>query len=49
MREGEIIILKTNKSGKLCLTTREDYKRMGEEHVKKDEKIDRKGIIGKEK
>ena len=47
MREGKIIILKTDKSGKLCLTTREDYKRMGEEHVNKGEKIDRNGIIEK--
>ena len=49
MREKEIIILKTDKSGKVCVTTREEYVKMGEEHTKKDERIDRKGIIEKEK
>ena len=49
MREKDIIILKTDKSGKLCVTTREEYRKMGEEHTGKDEVIDRKGIIEKEK
>ena len=43
MREKEIIILKTDKSGKVCVTTREEYVKMGEEHTKKDERIDKKG------
>ena len=49
MKEKEIIILKTVKSGKLCVTTREEYRKMGEEHTNKDEVIDRKGIIEKER
>ena len=49
LREKEIIILKTDKSGKMCVTTREEYVKMGEEHTKKDERIDRRGIIEKEK
>ena len=47
MKEKEIIILKTDKSGKMCVTTREEYEKMGHKHTKKDEKIDRKGIIEK--
>ena len=49
IKEQEIIILKTDKSGKLCVTTREEYRKMGEEHTNKDEVIDRKGIIEKER
>ena len=49
MREKEIILIKTDKSGKLCITTREEYMKMGEEHTRSDEKVDRKVVIEKEK
>ena len=49
IKEKEVVILKTDKSGKLCLATREEYERMGAEHTGKDAEIDRKGIIEKEK
>ena len=39
----------TDQSGKMCVISREEYMKMGEEHTKKDEKIDRKTIIEKEK
>ena len=43
------MILKTDKSGKLCVATREEYERMGHEHTKKDVEIGRKQIIEMEK
>ena len=49
MRDHEIVIMKTDKSGKMCVISREEYLKMGHEHTKKDEKIDRKMIIEKEK
>ena len=49
IKENEIVIVKTDKSGKLCLITREEYEKMGAEHTRKDMKIDRKGIMEKEK
>ena len=49
MKNGEIIIMKTDKSGKMCICTREEYKKMGEKHTQKDDKVDRKNIIEKEK
>ena len=44
IQEGEIIILKTDKSGKLCVSTREKYVKMGMMHASKDKKIGRKEI-----
>ena len=49
IKEKEIIIMKTDKSGKMCICTREEYKKMGEKHTEKDDKVDRKSIIEKEK
>ena len=49
IKENEVVILKTDKSGKMCLVTRDEYMKMGLEHTKKDAEIDRKGIIEKEK
>ena len=49
MKNQEIVILKTDKSGKMCVVTREEYIRMGQEHTGKDAEIDRKTIIEKEK
>ena len=44
IRKEELVIMKTDKSGKFSVTTRETYKEMGEEHVGKDHKIDRKKV-----
>ena len=41
IKEKEVVILKTDKSGKMCLVTTEEYKRMGLEHTSKDQEIDR--------
>ena len=49
IKEKQIVILKTDKSGKMCLVTMEEYKLMGMEHTNKDEEIDRRGIIEIEK
>ena len=49
MRDQEIIIVKTDKSGKMCAMSRDEYLRMGREHTMRDEKIERKAIIEKEK
>ena len=49
MRNQEIVICKSDKSGKLCVVSREEYIRMGQEHTSKDVEIDRKTIIEKEK
>ena len=49
MKEKEVVILKTDKSGKMCLVTWEEYEKMGKEHTSKDEEVGRKGIIEMEK
>ena len=49
MKNQEIVICKSDKSGKLCVVSREEYIRMGQEHTSKDVEIDRKTIIEKEK
>ena len=47
--KGEIIIIQTDKSSKLCIMTREDYLKLGEDHVGKDEIIERDEILKIEK
>jgi hypothetical protein len=49
MKEGELVIMKTDKSSKFCVTTREEYIKMGEAHTKKDKKIKREEIHELEK
>ena len=49
IKEKQIVIVKTDKSGKLCVVTREEYERMGMEHTKKDTEIGRKQIVEMEK
>ena len=49
IKEKQVVILKTDKSGKMCLVTREEYEKMGLEHTRKDQEIDRRGIMEKEK
>ena len=41
IQNEEILVMKTDKSGKLSVTTREKYLEMGDEHVKGDEEIGR--------
>ena len=48
IKNQEIVILKTDKSGKLCVVSWEEYIRMGREHTGRDQEIDRKTIIEKE-
>ena len=47
--EGEIVIIQTDKSSKLCIMRREDYLKLGEDHVGKDEEIGRKEVVEIEK
>ena len=49
MREGDVITMKAEKSGKMCICKREEYKAMGEKHTSKDDKVGRKEIIEIEK
>ena len=49
IKNHEIVVMKTDKSGKLCVMSKEEYIRMGEEHTRKDVKIDRREIVDKEK
>ena len=44
IKDGEIVVLQTDKSGKLCITTLENYIKMGEEHTRGDKKVDAKKI-----
>ena len=39
MAKGEIVIIKTDKSGKLCVATLEAYEKMGDIHCKEDPTI----------
>ena len=49
MKNKEIVILKTDKSGKLVVTNREEYIKMGLEHTKKDEEVTSKEVREMEK
>ena len=44
LKEGELIIMLTDKSGKFALTDRETYLEMGKPHIEKDKQIDRNEI-----
>ena len=48
-KDGEIIITMTDKSSKLCIMKREDYLRLGEDHVSKDLEVDRREVQRREK
>ena len=41
IEKEEILVIKTDKSGKLSVTDRENYVKMGEPHVKNDKVVDR--------
>jgi hypothetical protein len=49
IKNQDSVILKTDKSGKLCLVSWAEYIRMGREHTGRDQEVDRKTIIEKEK
>ena len=44
IKKGELVVMKTDKSGKFSITTREKYLEMGEAHVGNDEVIARKKV-----
>ena len=45
IQEDNIVVLKTDKSGKFAATTQENYLKMGQEHTNKDTIIQRIDII----
>ena len=47
--EGEIVVLKTDKSGKFCITDRETYLELGKVHTSGDREINRGEIKEREK
>ena len=47
--DGEIVIAMTDKSSKMYVIKREDYLRLGEEHVGEDREIGRSEILQREK
>ena len=47
--KGDLIVMKTDKSGKFAITTQEKYLEMGQDHVKSDKKITRAEVIEIEK
>ena len=48
-QDGEIVIINTDKSSKLCVMKREDYLVLGEAHVGKDRVIEREEVIRRER
>ena len=49
IKDGEIVVLRTDKSGKLCVASRDAYVKMGMIHTEKDKKIGWKEIEEMEK
>ena len=49
IKEGDIMVLKTDKNQKLCVATRAEYIKMGMMHASKDKKIGSKEIHEMEK
>ena len=45
LNKGEILIMKTDKSGKMSATNREKYIEMGQAHIGEDKEVDRVKII----
>ena len=48
-KDKEIVVLKTDKSGKLCVATREEYIKLGQVHTSKDKRVYSREIIEIEK
>ena len=46
---GELLVIKTDKSGKFCVVSVEDYLEMGKVHTDKDKEVKRKDVIEIEK
>ena len=44
IKEGELVVMKTDKSGKFCVTTKENYLEMGMDHVKNDKEVTREKL-----
>ena len=44
IKEGELVVMKTDKSGKFCVTTKEKYVEMGMDHVKNDKEVTREEL-----
>ena len=49
LMDGEIIIMRSDKSSKLAITDVETYLKLGEKHIKKDKEITLKEVAGMEK
>ena len=49
IREDDLIVMKTDKSSKLVVTDKETYKKMGEEHTKKDREVSKEEVEKMEK
>ena len=49
IKKGEIIIMKTDKSGKFCIVSVADYLEMGQVHIKKDLEVSRADMIATDK
>ena len=47
--KGEILVMRTDKSGKMSVTNREKYLEMGREHVGEDKEVNREKIIETDK
>ena len=45
IKKGDLVIIKTDKSSKLAVTNRDEYIKMGQDHVAKDRIIDRQELI----
>ena len=43
-KDGEIVIAETDKSGKFCVFSMEEYLKAGEVHTKNDKKVDEKEL-----
>ena len=44
IREGVLLVLLTDKSGKLAVSTVESYLKMGQEHIKEDKEVDQETV-----
>ena len=49
IRDGELVVMETDKSNRFCVTDINTYRIMGEVHTGKDRKITREEMIEKEK
>ena len=47
--EGEITVIQTDKSSKLCIMNRTDYEKLGQVHVSKDKVIDMEEVKRRER